>query len=386
MTRILHLIPRFITAGAERLVLEYAKRLPELGYEVAVASIRGGGELVAEFKKIEKKFNKIKKNYFQIVEVHGDNVSFIKRMRELKRFVGEWRPDIIHSHIFSADAAGYLLKREFDIPWVSTQHNGRQSVGRLRRLVLRRILRSADRVIAVSPAVAGDVEKYLRVDRVRIALITNGIDLEQACPHYTSPPSFASASAGRRAPSPKRRGGIELAIVGRLEEQKGHDILFRALTDLHDLPWELHIFGEGALRALLENLARELGINERVHWHGVVPDMSGALANIDCVVAPSRFEGMSLAVMEAMAAGRLVVASEAAGAGLIEQEKNGFIVPTEDVSALTKTLKYAIQEHHKLAGIGERAREYALEHFGIERHILQLVKLYGEIRKNFPSS
>ena len=362
--KVLYLIPRFITAGAERLVLEYARRLPEFGYEVAVASVRGGGELVEEF-------NKIKKNSPRLFGEDGET-AFWRRMNELNKFIESWQPDIIHSHIFSADAAGYLIKRKFGIPWISTQHNGAQSVSGLRQLVLRRALRWADRVVAVSENVAEDIKKYWRVDERHVSLITNGIDLAQACPHCTS----------SRALLLERRRRLLFAIVGRLEEQKGHDILFRALAHLIDLPWDLHIYGDGALRGELENLARELAINERMHWHGVVTDMPPALSHVDCVIAPSRFEGMSLAVMEAMAAGCIVIASEAAGTGLIEDKMTGLIVPNENVEALTRTLKFVIQERQKLADMPDRARVYAQDNFRIEKHINQLRHIYEEIKQN----
>ena len=158
--KILQLIPRFTVGGAERLALEYAKRLPAFGFSVTVASVRGGGELVEDYRLLfepESQSRRQTTDYRLLVGEDGWVFAFFHTLKRLRAYVREGQPDIIHTHIFSSDVAGYLLKRWFpQIKWISAQHNVARQHSWWRQLVLRHILRRADRVIAVSPRVAHD--------------------------------------------------------------------------------------------------------------------------------------------------------------------------------------------------------------------------------------
>ena len=371
--RILHLIPRFTVGGAERLVLEYAKRLPKQDFEIRVASVR------------QQKIADCGLQIADFVECGGEE-GFLKAMKRLRAVARDWQPDIIHTHIFSSDVAGYLLKRSFpEIKWISTQHNVARQHSSWRRLVLRRILRQADGVIAVSPRVAEELGARFGLPRARTRLIFNAIALEQ----------WLDAPAAGLLENKTLR----LAAVGRLERQKGIDRLLAALSQLRNIDWRLSVFGAGSRETELKDQAFQLGIQNLITWHGVVDNLPEQLRDIDVVVLPSRWEGMSLAVMEAMAAGRVVVASNAAGEGLITDKGNGIIVGkekgngkremgkgkremkklgNEGINDLVAALQWVDVHRAEARTMAEKAREQAREHFDIEKHFQILAGVYRE--------
>lgn len=352
--KILYIIPRFTVGGAEKMVLQYARYFKARGFDIAVASAVGGGGLEQQFRDsgIEI-FVAEKKCCFNLFK----NYKYLKNIKKI------FKPDIIHTHVFSADVAGYLLHR--GVKWISTQHNVGAEHSRFRKLVLRFILRRAKKVIAVSPAVADFCAKELRLKAEKIALIKNGIETEK----WLAVPAV-DLSSGRE---------LQLATIGRLEKQKGLIYLLRALAEVKNLSWHLHIFGAGSLQEELKQRARQLGLPDRITWHGVQSNMLAELKNIDVVIQPSLWEGMSLVIMEAMASGRLVIASTPAAEELIVHEKTGLVVLPADPHALAKALHWIYQNQEQAKVIASAGRNYAKENFNIEENMAALEKIYKNV-------
>lgn len=337
---ILHIIPRFTTGGAERLVLQYARQCDKSNVDVAVASVRGSGELLGQF---------------DCPTVTKDILGFVK----------QWRPDSVHTHMLSADMAGYIIKRRDPrIAWISTQHNVEYHASWPRRRLWPRILRRADAVIAVSRAVEEFCRGAWRIPREKLRLIPNGI----ALPKWLAVPAVDGAA-----------GALRLATVGRLEKQKGHDVLFNALAGLLGEAWTLDVFGDGRLRQSLGKLADLHGVADRVRFRGVANNLAAEYATVDVVVQASRWEGRSLAVMEAMAAGRCIVASFPAAAELAEHEKTALVVPAANVSELARALRRVLADRPLVARLGSAARERAREHFGMDAWVAAIDALYASV-------
>lgn len=352
--KILHLIPRFTAGGAEQMVLSYARFLREQGVTIAVGSVVGGGEM-------EDKFRKIGVEIF--VGRKRGLVNFYRNYTRLRQCYGG-QAEIIHSHVFSADVMGFLLAKKLKIKWVSTQHNVETNAPIWRKLIWKIILRYADKVIAVSDSVYDFCLSEWRLPKEKLILIKNGIELE--------PWFMVSAVEPQAAPQ------LRLATIGRLERQKGHEILLRALAELK-IDWHLDVFGDGSLKKGLTDLAVCLGINNRIAWRGVVLDMPLELKNIDVVVQPSLWEGMSLVVMEAMASGRVVIASESAAVGLIENNKTGLIVKIDDSNTLTRAIESVASDRAHARLLSASARHCAKENFDVEKNITSLKKVYESI-------
>jgi glycosyltransferase involved in cell wall biosynthesis len=159
-----------------------------------------------------------------------------------------------------------------------------------------------------------------------------------------------------------------LLTVGRLHEQKGHDVLLRAFALVHrEHPdWRLRLAGDGPLAGELRALAERLGIRAHVEWLGATRDTRACYAAADIFVLASRYEGTPNTLLEAMAAGRAVVVSDAGGSELVTHGENGLVTPVEDHAALAGALLTLIRDAGLRTRLGAAAAR-AVEPFRPEQ-------------------
>jgi glycosyltransferase involved in cell wall biosynthesis len=242
------------------------------------------------------------------------------------RALGAAGAAVFHAHLNwpLACSGGLLAARLARVPSVATVQlfSGFPRAGTM-GLQRRLVPRSVGRYIAVSAAVADDIATQLQVPRDRIRVVPNGVaidDLEHA-------PS--SNAAARRSPT--------VLTLARLAPQKGLPYLLRAAAMLPGVSFV--IAGEGAERASLEREARDLGVSDRVTFVGFRTDTAALLAEADILVLPSVNEGLPLAVLEAMAAGRPVVATAVGGTPeIVHDRETGLLVPPADPGALARAI------------------------------------------------
>lgn len=343
--KILYLIPRFTTGGAEKLVLQYAKHFKDVGFDVAVASVVGGGELTKEFEQAG-------------IKIHVSHKKTLGSWRKLKKFYKKFAPDLIHSHVFSADLAAYLLVRK-KTRWISTQHNVEFAASGFRKFIWKRILKKADKVIAVSENVKKYNEEIFKLSDIK--LIRNGVEIDK----------WLKVSKNNLSDDI-----LHLATIGRLEDQKGHTYLIQALSQLKNYDWQWHIYGEGKLESKLKKEIKKYGLEARVIWYGVVSDMVKEYKNINLVVQPSLWEGLSLVAMEAMAAGKVLVGTPWVVETLVENKKTGLVVKEKDVDSLVEVLKYVFENKKDLENMSEQARKHAKDNFSLEKNIKEVEEIY----------
>jgi glycosyltransferase involved in cell wall biosynthesis len=201
------------------------------------------------------------------------------------------------------------------------------------RAMYARGAQAADRVIATDESLRGEVSRYLRVPPQRVVVLPNGVD----------PAAGAVLVSAERQAALRQRYGLESeTVVGlsvaRLEANKGLGYLLRALAALdRDRPWRWVLVGTGRDRAVLEALAGELGLGDRLVFAGVVDDadLHNLYALADMFAISSLYEGSSLATLEAMAHGLPVVATRAGGLpDKVLPERTGLLVPPGDAPAL----------------------------------------------------
>jgi glycosyltransferase involved in cell wall biosynthesis len=214
------------------------------------------------------------------------------------------------------------------------------------RVVGSLILRSSERVIAVSDAVAEMLGASVRPDR--LVVVPNGVD------HATFYP-------GRE----RRRDPPVIVFVGRLIANKGPQHLIEAVRALRSSgrAFEVRLIGDGPLRRSLEARVRELGLEALVRFDGKVSDVADRLRDADVFVRPSTSEGMSLALLEAMACGLCPVASDIpANAGVVAHGKTGILTPAGDERALAACLERLLADPPSRRRLGQAARAKALEY------------------------
>jgi glycosyltransferase involved in cell wall biosynthesis len=258
--------------------------------------------------------------------------------------------DVVHLHSSKAAVLGRVaavsIGRRHRPAVVVTAHYWSWLVGGrwapLYRWIERLLAPRCDAIVAVSEREASEGRVALG-SSASVKLIPNGVDRD----HFS--PNGVSAERDPGAPL--------LVCVGRLSHQKGQDVAIRALALLRDRIARLRFVGAesgGGERAGLEALAESLGVSDRIEWRGGVDDTAPEYRAADVVVTPSRWDGLSLALLEAMASGATIVASDVNGSESLGDA--GVIVPPDDPQALADAIDPLLQDAVSRLRLGEAAR------------------------------
>jgi glycosyltransferase involved in cell wall biosynthesis len=294
--------------------------------------------------------------------VPANAVAFARLVRHLRRT----RPDILHAFLFHSYVTAAPAAR---LAGVRVLVAGRRSLGDFKRG--RRVLLAVERLatgvtdllVANAEAVAEDTRRHERVHPDKIVTVYNGLP----------------DSAFEPAP-PARLDTAEPVVlcIANLKRDKGHRFLLDAVARLRDqnLPCTLALVGDGPERRALEDQAGRLGID--VRFLGTRTDIEPLLARAHAVVLPSLHEGMSNAVMEAMAAGRPVVATDVGGTGELLRDR-GVLVRPSDGEALADGLGRVLRDPALAAHLGARARAWSLEHLHVDAMVDRHVHIYREL-------
>jgi glycosyltransferase involved in cell wall biosynthesis len=327
-----------IGGGVEVVVQQVAERLARRGHQVAVLTLNTQraprseevcGVGVRRVRGLE------------LTRWLGMQLTLPLDLPGFASFVDSWKPEVVHAHntFFLSTVLAILFRRR--IPTVVTLHLGpvSDSMGRLvalyERVVSRRLLRAADQVTVVS-ALAAQAWPEATV-------IPNGVDTDVFRP---------LSSNGDQ--------NFRVMFVGRLIANKGPQRLMEAIPSMD--PGVTVVFvGDGPLRGTLEARARNLGVAHRVTFTGVLSDVHRVLPTASVLVRPCDTEGMSLAVLEALASGVPVIASEVSAGDLIEHGVNGFRLrdnsPDEIAGAVRQLHQSPDARRHEMAVAARRTAE-----------------------------
>lgn len=179
-------------------------------------------------------------------------------------------------------------------------------------------------------------------------------------------------------PLPRLAEGLVIGSVGRLDEQKGYDLLIAALPSLPTVTAVL--VGDGPARGELEQLARHHGVADRVILTGWETEARRYLGGFDVFVLPSRYEGFPLSIVEAMLAGLPVVASDVGSVSeCVLDGETGSVVPADDRERLAEAIRTLLESADLRARMGERGRERARSLFTVDVMARSYERLYAEI-------
>jgi glycosyltransferase involved in cell wall biosynthesis len=295
----------------------------------------------------------------------------IKRKRDGRaiaahvRAIRRVRPDVLHVNLNRpwgsqwAVLAGLCMPR---VKVVAVEQFPRQSRRLRHRVYMRLALPMLDAHVTVADAPARVVAEIARVPRASIRTIANGV------------PDLLLE------PLPRPAEGAVVGSLGRLEEQKGFDILLRSLSELPDVT--AVIVGDGSGRQRLIGLTESLGISDRVVFPGWSDRARDHLTTFDVFVLPSRGEALPLSILEAMFAGLPVVASNVGGIReAVVDGETGVLVPPDDPVALGGALRELLADPARRGEMGRRARERALRHFTAGAMAAQFEALYDELAR-----
>jgi glycosyltransferase involved in cell wall biosynthesis len=282
--------------------------------------------------------------------------------------------DVIHIHklsypAFPAVLAGRLLSKKTMIKIANSGQNSdiRQMEANHLLPGQRQMLPvslSSDRIVAVNKGIITELGRA-GVSLQRIELIPNGVELN-------SPAAQRDYKLG---------GTVTLVFVGRLVPQKGLDILLPAfqqvVSNQPHLQWRLWLLGDGVMRAELETLAQQFGITEHVKFWGKVNAVSDYLVQADIFVLPSRAEGMSNALLEAMGHGLPCIATRIDGnVDLIQHGINGLLVTPDDKLELAEALINLVGDEALRQKVGKSAYRTIETEYSLDRVAQRYISLY----------
>lgn len=361
--RLLSLITSLSTGGAEVLV-ESLTPLFELEADTLSVSLRPMGDVGRRMRDAG----------LQVASCDMGLKYDVRGLARLWRLVARFRPDVIHSHLVHANLLGRLVSTAAGIPAeVSSIHNERFD-----RRWEYRALRATDPLTSFDVCIGREVAVAMLdagvVDGRKLRVIPNGVDAGRFRPGRGSRPAAWRAWA---FPSDRSVFGF----VGRLEPQKDISNLIAAarLLRARGAPVGFVVVGDGSLRRALEVEAVSSGVDDMVRFVGNLEAVPQVLRSLDAFVLPSAWEGLPLAVLEAMATGLPVVATRVGSVSdLVGEGIGGFLVPPRDARALADAVMTLSAQPGTMRRMGRRNRRVVEERHSLEANAWALLALYRE--------
>ena len=370
--RVLHVLSGCTVGGCEQHVLALLSRLDRRRYEPWLAYFEAQPDAATPMAPLFRAAG------VRTVDLRARRRTDPAACARLARLIRRGGFDLVHTHSFRTELGAAVATRAMPgrPHLVRTVHNTDDFYTRLRyRGLARAATRSMDRVVAISDA----VETFLREDAALgsapIERIYYGLDVSPYRPDVL-PPS---------------RGGADtrptLGVLARLAPQKGHRVLFDALPSIvAEIPnVQARIVGHEELSTVdeLRAYAAGRGIADHVTFEGFCADVPALLADLDVFVLPSLWEGFGLVLLEAMAAGRPVVASAVGPIPeIVVDGETGLLVPPGDSDALARAVVRVLRDPDLAARLGRAGRARVETHFGLDGMVSRTDALYQELLRS----
>lgn len=367
--RIVHVITTLGVGGAEKHLLWLTEGQVARGHEVSVVYLKGDGELRAAFEARGVAVERVPME--GLARAPLALAALVRRLRALAA-------DVVHTHLLKADMVGAVAARLARVRTVvASKHNDERPllnlpVGLLHGLVSR----LDDRIVVLSDHVGDFVARHGRVRASRIRRVYYGVDPSRLQP--SRPRADVRAALGLR------EDHKVLVCVARFAPQKDHATLLRALAQIADEDVVLLLvggdpFGDGEARA--RALAEELRVAHRVRFCGIRDDVPDLLGASDAFVMASRWEGLGLVFLEAMAVGLPIVATRVSAVPeVVVEDQTGWLVPPGNYIAMAAALRMLFVYESEARRRGAAGRERLAAAFGLPRMIDEVLAVYEEAR------
>ena len=349
--------------GGERIALRLATLLPRYGYRASILTFHADPNCTAlQSPPCSMYLLPLQRTY---------DLTAFRAALEFRRFLKEERIQIVQTFFESSDIwAGTVAKTMSKVKLIWS----RRDMGILRthkhHLAYRLMAAAPDAVFAVSEQVRRHCIEVDRIDPARVMTVYNGLDL----------------SDWSKAPSASKSSKTQLVTtVGNIRRVKGHDVFIQAAaTVAAQFPHvSFSVAGdilEHDFFVELQTMVRELNLSDRFHFVGGVSDLHAHLSAADIFVLPSRSEGFSNAIVEAMAASLPVVATNVGGnAEAVEDGVSGFVVPSEDPAALASAIIRLLSDTSQARIMGAAGKALAAEKFTTEAMMNRITAAYRRI-------
>jgi L-malate glycosyltransferase len=317
---------------------------------------------------------------FDVISSHGIRLTDFGAMRDLRRVLAKWQPELIHTHLMYATLVGSLMARWLKVPHVATLHNERPDLARFAdkikvRLEQHVLERMTDVVVACGPKIA--VIQKPRTGKTPLVTVANRV--------RPATPLAPEKRAALRRDMGDVGDTVLVLAAGRMMPQKGFDLLISAFARVvrsHPKA-RLVIIGDGPDRADLEKRVARLSLQECVSLPGAVPDLADMLQSVDVFALPSRHEGLPLVLIEAMAAGLPIVATRVGDVATVLDESSGLLIEAGQVEPLTEALERLVSDARLRETLRERALAASRNHTDVDAFIAEMTAVYGMARQRY---
>ncbi len=374
--RIAQLIETLGTGGAEKLAVDIAGTRLQCGDESSIITLSTLGPLSAGIQPGVAVYN--------LGMVPDNHVSQFFTLFKLYKLCRELRLDALQTHLPRANFFGLVMAMVADLPVFPTVHNNREfdygdhpSALRkaLRRFAYSRLVLQGRRMIAVSEAVKQTLVDELNLDEIsarRVAVVPNGVRIPV--------PLTAQQKAEVRREYAISPDDVLIVGVGRLTPQKNFQDLISALEHLDSrVPgWHCIIAGDGPLRGDLEDLIRQKNLTDRVSLAGRISGVNRLLCSADIFCMPSLWEGLPLALLEAMAAELPVSAYAIDGVNeVVVHGQSGWLAAPGRIEELAGTLSLLLQDPDNRVRLGRAGRAMVEKEHGFSKMAHELGMVYA---------
>ncbi|MDW7774295.1 MAG: glycosyltransferase family 4 protein [Desulfobulbaceae bacterium] len=360
---ILHLIDSSGFYGAERVIVTLCQSLPHSSFSSFLGSFMIPQGMTPEINIIA---NNLGLKVVPIIQAYKFD------WHQLKHIINEHKIDIIHCHGYKPSLLSFIAQEFSGKNMIITCHLWTNATLRLKiyALIESLIMRRVQYVVAVS----NDIKNIISESGVKeenLKVILNGIDINK----WQADASLDYANY--RMILGLREDSLLIGLFGRLYSQKGHKYLFQALSRLKNKNIELLCVGDGPLEKELRELSGKLGIDDSIHFLGFRNDIKELLQLTDLVVMPSLDEGLPMAMLEAMAMEKPVIASSVGAIpDVIMHNRDGIIIPSRSIDDLAAAIITLQDNEHMRKLLGRNARLKVIKEYSSSIMARQYCELY----------
>lgn len=351
-----------ICGGAERQMTILAKFLDKQKYNLflACAKAKSVDDLASKFEKTGSKIFRL-----NVIHKHDPRHYF-----QLKKIIRENKIELIHAHVWNPASCryAYLASKSCKIPLVITEHDPGE-ISPLKTAFKKWLLKNVSKIIAISEENAKILKALYPQVANRISVVHNGIDIKE----------FEKKIAHIQNNS-DQNGTKTILTVAALHPRKGLKYLIEAFAKINDRTLRLQIVGEGPQKQELQELAQKLDISNQVEFLGWRNDIPKIMASANLFVLPSLHEAFGLVLLEAILAKLPIIATNSGGIPeIIEDNKNGLLVPPKDTDALANAIKTLLENDELNKKFIQAGLEKVYEKFNAETMAEKTASLYDKI-------
>ena len=361
---VLYVIWSLRPGGAERVVVNLANNLSRERFRPVVCCLNDPGEW-ASLLRDDVPLHFLDKR-------PSIDLSMISK---IGRLIKQENIDIVHTHLATANTWGRLAAVIRRVPVIlATEHSTDVWKSWYQFPIDRILTRFSTKLIAVSHSVERFYCDRLKLSRQKVDVIYNGIEVESFEVRIDRAEKRRELGISPSAPV--------VAVIGRLIPDKGHRIFFDAMETVKKRHPDCVglVVGDGPLRKELEEDAAERGLGSTIHFTGQRRDVEEILAAVDIVANASTREGHPLVVLEAMAAGRPIVATSVGGTPeCVTDDVTGFLVPPARPGPLADRISYLLDHHEKRLSFAENGRTCVAQKFSLSAMIEKTERSYLDL-------